>query len=214
MFDQVPTYSGYVVGSDSTEDASQETRPERVPVSPQDYIEQAQQQAADIIKEAKAQAETEVQAMKAAGELEIERQIAERVTQSAITIGPDLWSVRHAMAEIVGGAVDRIIGDFGKQNALVYAVETAANKYAKDHPLVVRAHPKNANRLKVNFFSARRKSCSPPTEVIEDDGLAEDRCILTFNGRSIEVGLEQQIDAIKRIVNQSLKAEDQSGNAS
>ena len=209
MFDQVQTYSGYVMDSDNAAEVSPEVTPERIPVSPQDYIEQAQREAAEIVANAKAQAETEIQSMKAAAEIEIEQQISERVSHAAITIGPDLWSARHAMAEIVGDALDRLIGDFGKQNALIYAVENAAKKYAQEHPLVVRAHPKNANRLKVNFFSARRKSCSPPTEVIEDDGLAEDRCILTFNGRSIEVGLEQQIEAIKRIVAQSLHVEEQ-----
>ena len=200
MFDELPVYAGSIVSSqtETAEATSQENG--KVPVLPSDYIGLAKEDAKKIIEQAERDAEAYLVEKRIEADQIADQQIAERINRAFLEFGNELWSAKTAISEVTGRALEQMIGEIGSQNALMRAVEKASMEYSSEVPLIIRANQANANRLRLVFLSRKKDRMNPPVDVVEDKSLGDDRCILTAQGGSIEVSIDQQIKAIKQIL--------------
>lgn len=206
MFDFVETYNGTMVAAEGSLPAQAEnSETGSIPAKTADEILQhAREEAADILEKAQAQADEYLDQKQIEADEEANRLVALKVNQSLSELGPDLWSAKNGIVEIVEQSINLMLGAIGTEKAFALAVNKATYDYVKASKLVVHAHPDSANRLRLYNISNPKKNNSANYEIIDDTGLEPGRCILDTGDKRIEVSLDVQLQALKHSIENTL----------
>jgi len=206
MFDITEAYSGTMVpaeGSISSTENLAETAPSQ-PKTADEILQHAREEAADILEKAQAQADELLTKKKVKAEQEASRLIAEKINKSFTELGPELYSAKAGISEIVGQSIHLMLGAIGTEKAFALAVKKATHDYMKAVSLKVHAHPDSANRLRLYNISNPDKNNPAKYEIVDDTSLEPGRCILDTGEKRIEVSLEVQIQALKNSIENTL----------
>lgn len=197
--DEIAVYSGFKI-SETQEpvDAISVSSHNRIPLDDDDVVNLAEQKAAAIIAAAKEEAD-KIRAEIRAEALEAEKQRAVMVVNRELAeFTRDIWSSTQAMSKILGEALTQIVGEQAMPDAQIKAIHHAVSKYYDGRKLTIRVSPRDATRLKVVMLGNGNSDLQDIVEIKEDIGINRGRCILEAMGKSIEIGLDHQINAFKR----------------
>lgn len=206
MFDIVEAYNGTMVAAEGSISAPEQTG-EVGNISPKtadEILQHASEEAAEILEKAQTQADEYLAQKHVEANEEAERLIALKVNQSLNDLGPDLWSAKDGISEIVENSINLMLGAIGTEKAFALAVNKATHDYVKSSKLTVHAHPDSANRLRLYNISNPKTDNSANYEIIDDTGLEPGRCILDTGDKRIEVSLEVQLQALKNSIDSTL----------
>ena len=226
MFDQVAAYSGAVIDSEKSEmsekavTAENTQKPEtsnvaqtREIAAPDDMLQnsgsinEAHSAADRIRQEALREAEEIKEAARGEALKLKEHFIATAINDAVRDVGLDLWSVREDLAMIVEKALESMIGETGKYEACLKAVETAARKYHVEKSVTVYADQATTNRLRLISMAKRKQGLGPAVKFAEDESLEPGVCILDTGKSRFEVSLDAQIAAIKQACGDAISAQ-------
>ena len=200
MFDNIQAYTGNVIGEspasrtefDGTEVAKQLQTPDEI-------LDYAAREAADIISKAQGEAAAEREAVFENAKLEAEKQIAEKVVDAVVGLRMELFSAKAAMGEVLTNALGQIVGKVGHDKLALAAVEKAIEDYGKDQKITVFGNSKTLERLRLVAIGSKKKIKEYGFEFELDAGLSDGRCVLSNEYTRVEVGLDAQLSALKKV---------------
>lgn len=206
MFDFVEAYNGNMVSAEGSVHSHVEATEtgNLPPQTAEDILQHAREEAAEMLESAQAQAEEYLAQKQMEAEEEAKRLITFKVNQTLSELGPDLWSAKAGITEIVEQSINLMLGAIGAEKAFALAVNKATHDYVKASKLTVYAHPDSANRLRLYNISNPKTDNSANYEIIDDTGLERGRCILDTGNKRIEVSLDIQLQAIKNSIDSTL----------
>ena len=206
MFDITEAYNGSMVPAEGAIPGQENfaATTENQPKTADEILQHAREEAADILEKAQAQADELLAEKKVEAEQEATRLVAEKINKTFTELGPELYSAKAGIAEIVGQSIHLMLGAIGTEKAFALAVNKATHDYMKSSSLKVHAHPDSANRLKLYNISNPNKNNSAKYEIIDDMSLEPGRCILDTGEKRIEVSLEVQIQALKSSIENTI----------
>ena len=206
MFDFVETYNGTMVAAEGS--ASEQAHSNEVgnvpPKTAEEILQHAREEAAELLEKAQLQADEYTDQKRKEADEEANRLIAFKVNQSLSELGPDLWSAKSGIAEIVEQSINLMLGAIGTEKAFALAVNKATHDFLKASKLTVHAHPDSANRLRLHNISNPKTDNSANYEIINDTSLEPGRCILDTGEKRVEVSLDVQLQALKNSIESTL----------
>lgn len=206
MFDLVEAYNGTMVAAEGS--ISEHTQSHEIgsvaPKTAEEILQHAREEAAEILENAQLQANEYIAQKQIEVDEEANRLITFKVNQSLSELGPDLWSAKSGIAEIVEQSINLMLGAIGTEKAFALAVNKATHDYLKANKLTVHAHPDSANRLRLHNISNPKTDNSASYEIVDDTSLEPGRCILDTGEKRVEVSLEVQLQALKNSIENSL----------
>lgn len=200
MFDNIQAYAGKVIGdvpSDQSEFESALLQSE--PQTPEEIIEYAQREAEGILEAARQEAAAEREAILQNAVDQSEQQIAKNVINAAVNLKMEIWSSKVAMGKILSDALDTIVGRIGHDRMVLSAIEKASEDYGKNQSIIIYGNTKTLERLRLVAIGSKRNLKEFGFSFKLDAGLVDGRCILSRDDSRIEVGLDAQIEALKKV---------------
>lgn len=136
------------------------------------------------------------------GKAEISGQIMECMTQSAAYFS----KVEGVMVDLVMRAMRRVLGNFDQKEIVEQAVRHALETTRNEGHVTVRVAPAQAQWLQSRVQSML-ESCPKVQflEVLADDRLAEDGCVLETEIGVVDASIQTQLRAIEKALVNSLK---------
>lgn len=200
MFDNIQAYTGNVIGDAPVAGAdlgSTETNIQ--PRTADEILEYAAREAEEIKANARAEAISERDAILENANLVAQEKIAESVVEAVVGLRMELFSAKAAMGEILSNAMDEIVGNIGQDKMAFAAVEKAIKDYGKEQTVTVFGNTKTLERLRLVAMGSSKNLKEYGFKFKLDAGLADGRCVLSNADARVEVGLDAQIDALKKV---------------
>jgi type III secretion protein L len=162
-------------------------------------IDQAQAEADRILAEAKDVFESERQRGFAEGQDAAKGEMAEQMIEAVGNIVEYLAAVEHDMVELVGRALERILGEIGDQEVIVRVVKNALATVRNEKHLTLRvAHDQiPVVRQRLNEILSEYPVIVD-VQVVGDGRLSATSCILESEIGVIDASLDGQIAAFRR----------------
>jgi len=206
MFDLVEAYNGNMVAAEGSISAQTDANggANISPKTADEILQHAREEAAEMLENAQTQANEYIAQKQIEADEEANRLVALKVNQSLSELGPDLWSAKAAISEIVEQSISIMLDSIGSEKAFALAVNKATRDYISANKLSVHAHPDSANRLRLYNISNPKTDNSANYEIIDDTSLEPGRCILDTGNKRIEVSLEVQLQALKNSIDSTL----------
>ncbi len=200
MFDNIQAYTGNIIG-ETPPDPSDFNQVETAskPQTPEEVLEYASREAEEIKEAARQEASAERDAILAHAKSQAEQLISENVVNAALNLRMELLSSKVAMGEVLTNAMDTIVGKIGHDKMALAAIENAIVGYSTDRKLIVYGNSKTLERLRLVAIGAKKNLREFGFVFQLDAGLADGRCVLSHGDARVEVGLDSQIDALKKV---------------
>lgn len=206
MFDISEAYTGAMVPNETPVDGATDPAiiAKQKPQTSEEILQYAREEAADILEKAQAEAQALIVQKEKEIDEEADRKIALKVNQAFTALGEDLFAARSGIAEIVEQSLHLMIGAIGSDKSFALAVDKATKAYIKSNNLKIHAHPDSANRLRLYNISTLGSKEAARYEIIDEPTLEPDRCLLDTGEKRIEISLENQIQALKKSLSDTL----------
>lgn len=166
-------------------------------------IESARDEALRIVELAAAQAEQRRREGYEEGLREARAEQAQRLLAGALGTEGQLRALRQSMAQIVAKAVQQFLGETDAAQLMTGAMQRI-DALIRHEPFVV-ARVAAASEVALRDALARLGPEAPwttRTRIVVDTALADGACVLQTPSGSLEIGVEAQIEAFRRAVEQ------------
>lgn len=162
-------------------------------------IEEARAEAARIVAEAKQVYESERTRGFEEGSEQAKLEMAERMIDAVGSVVDYLGTVEHDMVEVVGRAMERILGEIGDKEIIVRVVKNALAAVRNEKHLTLRVAPDQVAtvRERMNEILALYPIIVD-IQVSGDARLRKTGCILESEIGVIDASLDGQIEALKK----------------
>ncbi len=166
--------------------------------SAEQIVSDAQAQAAKIIAAAEAAYESERQRGYSDGQEEARLDQAEQMIENISQTIDYFSKVEGKMVDLVMQAVRKIIQDFDDDDRVLIAVKSALSvvRHQKQMTLRVNSQQLDAVKSRVNEILAAYPGVGY-LDIIADNRLAPDACIVESEIGTIEAGIEGQLEALR-----------------
>lgn len=162
-------------------------------------IEAAKAEAMHIVDEAKQVYQRERERGFADGQEEANVKMAEQMIDAVGNIVEYLSKVEHDMVEVVGRALERIIGEIGDQEIIVRVVKNALAAVRNEKHLTLRVAPDQVATVKQRMNEIlSHYPIIVDVQIVGDGRLSATGCILESEIGVIDASLEGQIAALKK----------------
>ena len=200
MFDNIQAYTGNVIGdAPVVVSESGNTNTNLEPRTADEILEYAAREAEEIKARAREEAISECDAILQHAEQAAEEKIAANVIEAVVNLRMELFSAKAAMGEILANAMDEIVGKIGRDKMAFAAVEKAINDYGEKQTVTVFGNTKTLERLRLVAMGSGKNLKDFGFKFKLDAGLADGRCVLSSSDTRVEVGLDAQLDALKKV---------------
>ena len=162
-------------------------------------IDEARAEAARIVAEAKQVYEQERQRGFDEGSEQAKLEMSERMIDAVASIVDYLGTVEHDMVEVVGRAMERILGEMGDKEVIIRVVKNALAAVRNEKHLSLRVAPDQVATVKerMNEILALYPIIVD-VQVMGDGRLGKTGCILESEIGVIDASLDGQIAALKK----------------
>jgi len=162
-------------------------------------LDEARAEAARIVAEAKQVYESERKRGFDEGSEAAKLEMAEQMIDAVGNIVDYLGTVEHDMVEVVGRALERILGEIGDKELIVRVVKNALAAVRNEKHLTLRVAPEQVGPVKerMNEILAQYPIIVD-IQVMADARLSKTGCILESEIGVIDASLDGQINALKK----------------
>jgi type III secretion protein L len=162
-------------------------------------LDEARVEAARIVAEAKEVYERERTRGFEEGSEAAKLEMAERMIDAVGSIVDYLGTVEHDMVEVVGRALERILGEIGDRELIIRVVKNALAAVRNEKHLILRVAPDQVGTVKerMNEILAQYPIIVD-VQVTADGRLGKTGCILESEIGVIDASLDGQITALKK----------------
>lgn len=162
-------------------------------------LDEARTEAARIVAEAKEVYERERKRGFDEGSETAKLEMAERMIDAVGSIVDYLGTVEHDMVEVVGRALERILGEIGDKELIVRVVRNALAAVRNEKQLTLRVAPDQVATVKARMNEILAQyPIIVDVQVMGDGRLGSTGCILESEIGVIDASLEGQITALKK----------------
>jgi type III secretion protein L len=162
-------------------------------------LDEARAEAARIVADAKQVYEEERKRGFDEGSEQAKLEMAERMIDAVGSVVDYLGTVEHDMVEVVGRAMERILGEISDKEIIVRVVKNALAAVRNEKHLTLRVAPDQVATVKdhMNEILALYPIIVD-VQVMGDGRLGKSGCILESEIGVIDASLDGQIEALKR----------------
>jgi type III secretion protein L len=162
-------------------------------------LDEARAEAARIVDEAKEVYERERKRGFDEGSETAKLEMAERMIDAVGSIVDYLGTVEHDMVEVVGRALERILGEIGDKELIIRVVKNALATVRNEKNLTLRVAPDQVATVKARMNEILAQyPIIVDVQVMGDGRLGKTGCILESEIGVIDASLEGQITALKK----------------
>ena len=162
-------------------------------------LDEARAEAARIVTEAKEVHERERKRGFEEGSEAAKLEMAERMIDAVGSIVDYLGTVEHDMVEVVGRALERILGEIGDKELIIRVVKNALATVRNEKNLTLRVAPDQVATVKARMNEILAQyPIIVDVQVMGDGRLGKTGCILESEIGVIDASLEGQITALKK----------------
>ena len=162
-------------------------------------IDEARAEAARIIAEARQVYEQERQRGFDEGSEQAKLEMAERMMDAVGSVVDYLGTVEHDMVEVVGRAMERILGEMGDKEVITRVVGNALAAVRNEKHLTLRVAPDQVATVKEQMNEILKAyPIIVDVQVMGDGRLGKTGCILESEIGVIDASLDGQIEALKK----------------
>ena len=162
-------------------------------------LDEARAEAARIVAEAKELYERERKRGFEEGSDAAKLEMAEQMIDAVGSIVDYLGTVEHDMVEVVGRAMERILGEIGDKEVIIRVVKNALAAVRNEKHLTLRVAPDQINTVKDRMNEILGQyPIIVDVQVVGDGRLSKTGCILESEIGVIDASLEGQISALKK----------------
>ena len=162
-------------------------------------LDEARAEAARIVDEAKEVYERERKRGFDEGSETAKLEMAERMIDAVGSIVDYLGTVEHDMVEVVGRALERILGEIGDKELIIRVVKNALAAVRNEKNLTLRVAPDQVATVKARMNEILAQyPIIVDVQVMGDGRLGKTGCILESEIGVIDASLEGQITALKK----------------
>lgn len=127
-----------------------------------------------------------------------DQEAAEKMVLFAGRVNDTLMVLEGELVDLVTTAVRKVIHSFDQEERVRQAVLGGLELVRGSHKLLVRVHPQMQAAISEQLDAIPHRFTS--LEVVGDDQVAEDGCILESDLGIVNAGLEQQMQVIERVL--------------
>lgn len=162
-------------------------------------IDEARAEAARIVAGAKQVYEQERQRGFDEGSEQAKLETAERMMDAVGSVVDYLGTVEHDMVEVVGRAMERILGEMGDKEVITRVVKNALAAVRNEKHLTLRVAPEQVTPVKERMNEILKAyPIIVDVQVMGDGRLGKTGCILESEIGVIDASLDGQIEALKK----------------
>lgn len=126
------------------------------------------------------------------------QEAAEKMVLFAGRVNDTLMVLEGELVELVVDAVRKVIYGFDQEERVRQAVRGGLDLVRGSHKLLIRVHPQRQAAISEQLDNIPHRFSS--LEVVGDDQVAEDGCILESDLGIVNAGLEQQLQVIEQVL--------------
>lgn len=129
------------------------------------------------------------------------QEAAEKMTLFTGRVNDSLMMLEGELVDVVTNAIRKVIAGIDLEERVRQAVRGGLELVRGSHKLVIRVHPNMQSAISEQLDNIPHRFTS--LEVVGDDQVAEDGCILESDLGIVNAGLEQQIQVIEQVLRAS-----------
>jgi type III secretion protein L len=162
-------------------------------------LDEARAEAARIVADARQVYEQERQRGFDEGSEQAKLEMAERMMDAVGSVVDYLGTIEHDMVEVVGRAMERILGEMGDKEVITRVVKNALAAVRNEKHLTLRVAPEQVAPVKERMNEILKGyPIIVDVQVMGDGRLGKTGCILESEIGVIDASLDGQIEALKK----------------